>query len=55
MGVLQDELNRLIEKQCSDNSAKVELLRLILVKKGLSLSQSELESIVHKIEDNEGF
>jgi hypothetical protein len=54
MSVLQDELNRLIEEQCADNSAKVELLRLIMARKGLSLSQPELESILHAIEENEG-
>jgi Family of unknown function (DUF5677) len=54
MGLLQDELNRLIEEQCTEDAAKVEVLRLIMRRKGLSLTDLQLKSIVDAIEQNDG-
>jgi hypothetical protein len=54
MGVLQNELDRLTAELCSDAALKVEFLKSILVKRGISLSEPQLQSLSKAIQDNDG-
>lgn len=53
MGVLQEELNRVIADLYAGESAKLELLRNILKKQRISTTDSELLTIVHAMESSD--
>jgi hypothetical protein len=50
MGILHDELNRVIDALWTDTSVMTELLRRILRKHGCSLSDAQLQSLIGAIE-----
>jgi hypothetical protein len=50
MGILHDELNRAIDALWTDTAVMTEVLRRILKEYGCSLSDAQLQSLVHAIE-----
>lgn len=54
MGVLQDELSRVIQEFCQSDAVKSQLFEIILTKHGVSLSSSELLAFVKAIEKSDG-
>src|SRR5262245_8500405 len=51
MGILHDELRRAIDALGTDSSVMTEVLRRILRKYGYSLSDAQMQSLVHAIEE----
>src|SRR5262245_3524660 len=54
MAVLHDELNRVIGEVCEDSSVKAEVVRSIIAKHGVSLSDPQLQSLVQALHDAGG-
>ncbi len=54
MGVLQDELDRVTAELCSVPALKLEFLKSILAKRGISLSEPQLQSLSKAIQGNDG-
>lgn len=52
MAVLHDELNRLIRELCTDTSVKSELMRSILARRGVQLTDAEFEVLVKAINES---
>jgi uncharacterized protein YneF (UPF0154 family) len=49
MAILHDELNRLIAELRANDSVKTEMLRCILARNGIELSDSQIQKIVDVI------
>ncbi len=52
MGVLHDELNRLMRELCADVAVKAEVVRNIFARRGISLTEPEFEILVKAIDES---
>ncbi len=50
MGILHDELNRVIGELCADSSIRREALRRVLGKRGISLPDVQIKSLLEEVE-----
>ncbi len=54
MGILQDELDRVVRELCADKGIKAELIRSVFAARGISLTDEEFEILAEAIDKSDG-